>query len=352
MNHPDDALTINELQQIGNRICEGVGQIINQSKQNIAVYLNSEVSMTYWHIGKYIAGELDAVGEEKYGSKIVSTLSTQLTERYGKGYNKVSLSRMVKIARLFPDEKIVSTLSTQLTWSHLIELSFISEPTKRLFYQQMSILNRWSVRTLRQQEDAMAYERSLIAAKPKDEQVQALSKVTTGEIVPEVIIKNSYIVDFLGLEGNFSEEELEDAVVKQMEKFIMELGDDFAFIKRQKRFSIDSVDYKLDLLFYHRKMRRLFAIDLKLGKFKPEYKGQMELYLKWLERHEMQPGEEKPLGLLLCSEGNTEHIELMMLGEENIKVAQYLTALPDKQWFRDKLNRSILIAKELKDNNA
>lgn len=111
--------------------------------------------------------------------------------------------------------------------------------------------------------------------------------------------------------------------------------------------SIDSVDYKLDLLFYHRRLRRLFAIDLKLGKFKPEYKGQMELYLKYLKKYEMQPGEEEPLGLLLCSEGNTEHIELLMLDEQNIKVAQYLTVLPDKQWFIDKMNRSILIAREL-----
>ena len=131
----------------------------------------------------------------------------------------------------------------------------------------------------------------------------------------------------------------------------MELGQDFAFLERQKKISIDSIDYKLDLLFYHRRLHRLFAIDLKLGKFKPEYKGQMELYLKYLEKYEKQPGEEEPLGLLLCSEGNTEHIELLMLDEQNIKVAQYLTILPEKQWFIEKLNRSIMIAKELRDEN-
>ena len=337
-----------DIQLIGSRITEGVGRIIEQSKHTIAVYLNSEVSMTYWRIGKYIATELDAVGEDKYGSKIVATLSQQLTERYGKGYTRFSISRMVKIARLFPEEKIVATLSQQLTWSHFVELSAIHEETKRLFYQQMSIVNHWSVRQLREQEDAMAYERSLIAAKPDDEQVQALTKVTTkGEISPELIIKSSYVVDFLGLKGYYSESKLEDAVVEQLEQFIMELGQDFAFLERQKKISIDSIDYRLDLLFYHRRLRRLFAIDLKLGKFKPEYKGQMELYLKYLKKYEMQPGEEDPIGLLLCSEGNTEHIELMMLDEQNIKVAQYLTVLPDKQWFLDKLNRSILIAREL-----
>ena len=313
MNDLIKDITPSELQHISTRITDGVGSIIEQSKRTIAVYLNSEVSMTYWKIGKYIAGELDAIGEDKYGAKIVSTVSRQLT------------------------------------WSHFVELSVISDPTKRLFYQQMSILYHWSVRQLRDQEDKMVYERSLIAAKPEDEQVKVLTTVADGDITPDVILKSSYVVDFLGLKRGFSEEELEDAVVEQLEKFIMELGRDFAFLERQKKIPVDSIDYKLDLLFYHRRLHRLLAIDLKLGKFKPEYKGQMELYLKYLKKYEMQPGEEDPIGLLLCSEGNTEHIELLMLDEQNIKVAQYLTVLPEKQWFIDKMNRSIAIARELQD---
>lgn len=349
MNDLIKDITPSELQQISTRITDGVGNIIEQSKRTIAVYLNSEVSMTYWKIGKYIVGELDAIGEEKYGSKIVATLSHQLSERYGKGYTRTAIIRMVKVAREYPDEQIAATLSHQLTWSHFIELIAISDPTKRLFYQQMSILYHWSVRQLRDQEDKMVYERSLIAAKPEDEQVKVLTTVAEGDITPDVILKSSYVVDFLGLKRGFSEEELEDAVVEQLEKFIMELGQDFAFLERQKKIPVDSIDYKLDLLFYHRRLHRLLAIDLKLGKFKPEYKGQMELYLKYLKKYEMQPGEEEPIGLLLCSEGNTEHIELLMLDEQNIKVAQYLTILPEKQWFIDKMNRSIAIARELQD---
>ena len=347
MNDLIKDITPSELQQISTRITDSIGNIIEQSKRTIAVYLNSEVSMTYWKIGKYIAGELDAIGEEKYGAKIVSTVSRLLTERFGTGYQRANIFRMLKVAREFPDKEIVSTLSRQLTWSHFVELSVISDPTKRLFYQQMSILYHWSVRQLRDQEDKMVYERSLIAAKPEDEQVKVLTTVAEGDITPDVILKSSYVVDFLGLKRGFSEEELEDAVVEQLEKFIMELGQDFAFLERQKKIPVDSIDYKLDLLFYHRRLRRLLAIDLKLGKFKPEYKGQMELYLKYLKKYEMQPGEEEPIGLLLCSEGNTEHIELLMLDEQNIKVAQYLTVLPEKQWFIDKMNRSIAIAREL-----
>ncbi len=349
MNDLIKDITPSELQHISTRITDGVGSIIEQSKRTIAVYLNSEVSMTYWKIGKYIAGELDAIGEDKYGAKIVSTVSRLLTERFGTGYQRANIFRMLRVAREFPDEEIVSTLSRQLTWSHFVELSVISDPTKRLFYQQMSILYHWSVRQLRDQEDKMVYERSLIAAKPEDEQVKVLTTVADGDITPDVILKSSYVVDFLGLKREFSEEELEDAVVEQLEKFIMELGQDFAFLERQKKIPVDSIDYKLDLLFYHRRLHRLLAIDLKLGKFKPEYKGQMELYLKYLKKYEMQPGEEDPIGLLLCSEGNTEHIELLMLDEQNIKVAQYLTVLPEKQWFIDKMNRSIAIARELQD---
>lgn len=347
MNELRKEISTDEIQQIGCRITEGVSQIIDGARHSVAVYLNSEVTMTYWHIGKYIVSELDAVGEEKYGAKIVATVSQLLTARFGKGYKRAAIFRMLKVAKEFPVESIVSTLSRQLTWSHFVELSAILDSTKRLFYQQMSIVNHWSVRQLRIQQEAMAYERSLIAAKPEDEQVNVLTKTTQGDVSPDIILKSSYIVDFLGLQGDFSESTLEEAVIAQLEKFIMELGQDFAFLERQKRISIDSTDYYIDLLFYHRKLRRLFVIDLKLGKFKPEYKGQMELYLKYLQQHEMQSGEGNPVGLLLCSEGNTEHIELLMLDSQNIKVAQYLTVLPDKQWFIDKLNRSIMIAREL-----
>ena len=204
----------------------------------------------------------------------------------------------------------------------------------------------WSVKQLRAKQDEMAYERSLIAVKPDDEIVHTLERINPQHIESEVVLKSSYVLDFLGLSGYYTENELENAIAAQLENFILELGQGFAFLERQKRITIDGTDYYLDLLFYHRKLKCLVAIDLKLGKFKPHYKGQMELYLKYLQKYDMQPGENPPIGLLLCSEGNTEHIELLMLDEEHIKVGQYTTFLPDKQWFIDKLNRSILIAKE------
>ncbi len=318
----------------------------------MAVYVNVKSNMMYWSIGQYIITDLQYETYSAYGEQILAKVSKRLTSEYGKGYTYSALTRMMKVARIYGDEEMFATLSQTLSWSHFLELITIEDSTKRLFYQQVGIAEHWSVRERRDKQDAMVYERSLIAAKPDDEIVKTLENITPKHFEADVILKNSYVLDFLELSGYYSENELEEAVSKQLEKFILELGQGFAFLERQKRFTIDGTDYYLDLLFYHRRLKCLVAIDLKLGKFKPQYKGQMELYLKYMQKYDMQPGENPPIGLLLCSEGNTEHIELLMLGEENIKVSQYLTYLPEKQWFIDKLNRSILIAKEFKDCNT
>ena len=332
--------------QVSDRLYEGVVEIIDKARTVVVVYVNAQASLTFWNVGNYIINDMEYQAYSAYGQKILATLSQRLMARYGKGYTYSALTRMMNVARIYNDKEMFATLSQTLTWSHFVELITIKDDTKRLFYQQMGIAERWSVNQLRSKQDEMTYERSLIAAKPDDEIVSVLEKITPQHVETDVVLKSSYILDFLGLSGYYSEGELENAIVKQLESFILELGQGFAFLERQKRFSIDGTDYYLDLLFYHRKLKCLVAIDLKLGKFKPQYKGQMELYLKYLQKYDMQEGENPPIGLLLCSEGNTEHVELMMLNEEHIKVAQYLTCLPDKQWFIDKLNRSILIAKE------
>lgn len=324
----------------------GIESLINQTGRNVALYLNAKISFLYWSIGHYIIAEMKHEAYSRQGQQILATLSRRLTENFGKGYTYSGLNRMIKVAEVYTEEEMFATLSRTLSWSHFIELVSIENTAKRLFYQQMCIVENWSVRTLRQKEDSMLFERTAIAAKPDNDILQTLQKTDNTNFSPELVFKSTYILDFLGLSGYFSEKELEDAILCQLEKFILELGQGFAFIERQKRIPIDSTDYFLDLLFYHRKLNRLVAIDLKLGRFKPKYKGQMELYLKYLQKHETQPHENSPIGLLLCSEGNTEHIELLLLDDENIKVAQYLTAFPDKQWFIDKLNKSIAIAQQ------
>lgn len=338
----------NLIDHVSEHLYEGVAEIIDNAKQRVAVYVNTQTSMTYWNVGNYIVNDLDYQTYSAYGQKILATLSQRLRARYGKGFTYSALTRMMKVARIYNNREMFATLSQTLTWSHFLELVTIEDATKRLYYQQMGIAEHWSVNQLRAKQDEMSYERSLIAVKPDDEIVKTLEKIQPQHIEPDLVLKSSYILDFLGLSGFYTEDELENAIAKQLENFILELGQGFAFLERQKRFTIDGTDYYLDLLFYHRRLKCLVAIDLKLGKFKPQYKGQMELYLKYMQKYDLQPGENPPIGLLLCSEGNTEHIELLMLDEDNIKVAQYLTCLPNKQWFIDKLNRSILIAKEFK----
>jgi len=324
---------------------KGIEQLIETARKRVAVFVNVETTMLYWQIGDYINKELLKEDRGIYGAKILATLSQDLIRTFGKGYSYSALTRMCKVAKSF-DAEIVATLSQQLSWSHFIELGTIESPLKKEFYSKLCIYERWNVRTLREKIDTMVFERTAISSKPEETIKSALSNLNKEETLdPELVFKNTYVLDFLNLPQAFREKDLESALITNLQRFIMELGSGFAFLERQKRISVDSVDYHLDLLFYHRKLQRLIAIDLKLGKFKPEHKAQMELYLRWLEKHEAQTGEKSPIGLLLCSEGNTEHIELLMLDQKEIKVAQYLTELPDKKWFAEKLHRAMEIAK-------
>ncbi len=293
----------------------------------------------------FITTELKQKRLIEYGKQILATVSQELTELHGKGYSYSALTRMIKIAETFPKEKI-ATLSQYLSWSHFIEFTSLKDETKREFYVQMSIAQNWGVRDLRKQVKGMLFERTAISEHPEYVIKKSLNDLSTKkQLHPDLVFKNTYILDFMNLPQDFSERELENELILQIEKFIMELGVGFAFLERQKRIPIDSTDYYLDLLFFHRKLNRLIAIDLKLGKFEPKYKSQMELYLRWLQKYEMEKGEEKPIGLLLCNEGNTEHIELLLLDEKDIKVAQFVTELPSKEWFASKLHRAIEIAK-------
>jgi predicted nuclease of restriction endonuclease-like (RecB) superfamily len=334
-----------DLQLHTDKIFIGVEQLIIAAQKRVAVFVNAETTLLYWSIVKYINTEIKNRKASRYGTKILATLSQQLTQGYGKGYTYTAITRMCKVAEVI-DEQIIATVSQSLSWSHLIELATIEDPIKRDFYTQLTITEKWGVRQLRTKADTMLFERTTIATKPKRTIRQSLLLLKEDKTVtPELVFKNSYVLNFLNLPTGYSESDLEEALLSHLQEFIMELGNGFAFLEKQKRIPVDSIDYHLDLLFYHRKLKRLVAIDLKLGKFKPKYKAQMELYLRWLQKNEMQQGEETPIGLLLCSEGNTEHIEYMMLNEKEIKVAHYLTELPSKKWFADKLHRAIEISK-------
>lgn len=329
-----------------NGLVSEIKTLIEQSKQQVSVAVNATITMLYWNIGNRINNEIGNKDHaEKYGKQIVATLWRQLESEYGSSFSEKNLRRMMQFAAVFPDEKIVVSLIRQLSWSHLKILIPIEDPIKRMFYIEMCKIEKWSVRAFSERINSMLYERTAISKKPEEtikNELQQLSE--SSQITPDLVFRDPYFLDFLGLKDTYSEKDLESAIVAELQRFITELGSDFAFLARQKRLMIDNRDYYIDLLFYHRRLKCLIAIDLKLGEFDAAYKGEMELYLGYLEKYETVEGENPPIGLILCSGKNPEHIELLQLHKSNIKVADYFTILPSKEILLDRLHKAIAIA--------
>lgn len=309
--------------------------------------------MLYWRIGRRVAMEILKGERASYGERIIAGTSQLLVAEYGSGFSTKNLHHMITFAETFPDEQIVSALRRQLSWTHLKQIMYLKDPLQREFYTEMCRLERWSTRMLRERIDSMLYERTALSRKPEDLIRQELAALREADkLTPDLVFRDPYVLDFLGLTNTFSERDLEAAILRELERFLLELGTGFTFVARQKRMSIDNEDFYLDLLFFHRRLRRLVAIDLKLGKFTASDKGQMELYLRWLERHAVEPGEDPPIGLLLCAEGSKEQIELLRLDESGIRVAEYLTELPPRHLFAEKLHAAITTAKARLDREG
>lgn len=327
--------------------------LIESARGQAAAYANAELTMLYWNIGKRIHTEILKEKRAGYGQEIVQTVSTQLEHEYGNGFAEKNLRRMVQFAECFTDEKIVVTLSRQLSWSHFVAILPVRDQIAREFYSEMCRMELWSVRTLRKKIGSMLFERTALSKKP-DSLIQMELKQLREEdkLTPDLVFRDPYFLDFLGLKGAFQEKDLEAAILRDLEAFIMELGVGFSFVARQKRIIVDGEDFYLDLLFYHRHLRRLVAIELKLEKFKPDYKGQMELYLKWLDKYDKKKGEEQPIGLILCAGKSDEQIELLELGKSGIRVAEYLTELLPKEVLQKKFHEAIQRARLQLENRG
>jgi len=333
-------------QTIDSKLLNDIRRMIDETRSAIAVTVNVGLTVLYWHIGKRVGQEILEGKRAEYGEAIVSTLSRQLAQDYGSGFSVKNLRHMIKFAEAFPDDQIVSTLSRQLSWSHFKEIIYLKESLQRDFYAEICRMERWSVRVLRKKIDSMLYERTAISRKPEDLVKQELDELRQGEIMSQdLVFRDPYVLDFLNLKDTYSEHDLESAILREIESFLLELGYGFTFVARQKRMVIDNQDFYLDLLFFHRKLKRLVAVELKLGRFKTAYKGQMELYLRWLEKHETENEELSPMGLILCAEGNREQIELLQLDASGIHVAEYLTELPPKELMEKKLHAAIASAR-------
>ena len=310
--------------------------LIDQGKQKLTFAANSTLTLLFWNLGKRINEEVLHNNRAEYGKRILEVISVQLENKYGRNFNEKNIRRMVRFSQDFSDVNILPTLSAKLSWSHFIELFPLKSKEAKLYYAHKAAEEVWGIRELRNQIARKAFERNEIA------------NTQMSTFKPELLntFKDPYILDFLNLKNTYLEQDIERAILQELEAFILELGKGFAFMERQKRMIIDGDDFYLDLLFYNRKLKRLVAIELKLGKFEAAHKGQMELYLKWLSKYEKAEGENEPIGLILCAESNKEQIELLEIHKDGIMVAEYWTEMPPKQQLQQKLHQLLIEAKE------
>jgi len=305
-------------QQLQQPLLADVRQLIDAARQRVAQAVNAELTQLYWQVGRRISTELLQGQRADYGKQVMAGLARQLTADFGKGWSERQLHYCVQIAEVLPNAVILHTLCAQLSWSHLRLIIQIEDSLKRDFYLEICRVERWSVRQLQERINSLLFERTAISKKPEDTIRQDIDLLRNqGQLSPELTFRDPYVLDFLGLSGSYSERDLESAIIGEMQRFIVELGSDFAFLARQKRITIDNRDYYIDLLFYHRRLRRLVAIELKMGEFEAAHKGQMDLYLRYLEKHDQMEGEASPIGLILCTGKNTEHVELLQLPQSN-----------------------------------
>jgi len=328
------------------KLIADVRQLIDGARTRAAVAVNAELTLLYWQIGRRLSKEVLKGKRADYGQQIIENLAAQLTADYGRGWSERQLRHCLRTAETFPEEKILSALRAELSWTHIKALIYIEDPLKRDFYTELCRLERWSSRQLQERINGLLFERTAISRKP-DQTIQHDLTVlrTEGQPSPELLLKDPYVLDFLGLQDRYLEKDLEDAILREIEQFLLELGAGFTFVARQKRLQIDNEDFYIDLLFYNRKLKRLIAVELKTGEFRAEYKGQMELYLRWLVKHEQEAGENPPLGIILCTGKAKEQIELLELDKSGIHVAEYLTVLLPRAVLQRKLHQSIETAR-------
>lgn len=337
----------NKTSPLQGQFIDDISQLVQQAKQRAATAVNSEITLLYWQVGNRIQQEVLGGERASYGQEVIASLAKQLTAQFGRGWSRTQLNYCLQFATVYSDLEIVHSLRGQLSWTHIKHLIAIDEPIKRDFYATMAMQERWSTRTLDERIGALLFERTAISKKPDETIVAELSGLReSGEYNQQLLLKDPYVLDFLELNDRYLEKDLEDAILRDIEQFLLELGAGFSFVARQKRIQIDNDDFYIDLLFYNRKLKRLVAIDLKLEKFRHNHKSQMELYLNWLKEYETEDGENPPLGIILCSSKKQEQIELLEMEGSDIHVAEYLTSLVSIEKLEQRLQQSIAMAKQ------
>lgn len=303
-----------------------VAGLIEGARRRAAVAVNSELVMLYWSIGKRVREEVLGGERAAYGQQVVARLAERLTVSFGRGWSRRNIQRMLHFAEWLPHPEKCAPVAAKLTWTNISELLTIPDQQKREFYTAFCIHERWSKRTLRAKIAGKLYERTLAARGSGENLTADLATLSaTGAVEPALAFRDPYVLDFLGLPPEYSEADLERAILDEMQRFLLELGVGFAFVERQKRMTVDGHDYRLDLLLYHITMRCYVALELKTRPLEPGDYGQMMLYLRWLDRHQRHDGDSAPIGLILCTQKGPEQVALLGLDSGEVRAAQYVT---------------------------
>ena len=318
------------------KLFNDISALIEENRRKIFAHASGSTILLFWNIGRRINNDILENKRADYGKQIVPRVAAQLSEKYGKSFEVRNLRRMMQFAEQFCDFEIVSPMATQLSWSHIIEILPLKNNEAKIFYLNEAARGIIGKRALREMINRKTFERKEIAD----------TQITSESPIPIGIFKDPYLFDVLGIKDEYLESDVEEAILREIEKFILEFGKGFTFAERQKRMIIDGRDYKLDLLFYNRYLKRLVAVELKYGRFEAANMGQMRLYLGWLDKYERQEGEEAPIGLILCSESGREEIELLKLDRDGILVAEYWTNLPPKAEFEKKIHTILAETRE------
>ena len=328
--------------EIKKDIYDEISNLLKEARKSIVSNINTTMTKTYFLIGKRIVEE-EQNGNERatYGKNLIKNLSKKLTNEFGKGFSERNIEQMRKFYKTY---SIPQTLSAEfkLSWSHYLILMRMENIEERNFYEIESIQNNWSLRELRRQIDSALYER-LVLSRDKEKVKELAFK---GQVIekPEDVVKDPYILEFLGLEeqSDYSENKLETEIINNLEKFLLELGKGFTFVGRQVRFTFDEKHFRVDLVFYNRILKCFVLIDLKIGEVTHQDLGQMQMYVNYYDRYVRLPDENKSIGIIICREKNDTLVRLTLPEDNNqIFASKYMTVLPSKEEFKKILDKNL-----------
>lgn len=358
-----------------------VVSLIDDARRVSTRTINALMTATYWLIGRHIVEfELHGKKRAEYGEELLERLAADLTSRFGRGFSRPNLQQMRQFYHAFPVQQICQTLSDKslsagkiqtasgklaaqrhgksqttsnkfglrdlaaqfpLPWSAYVKLLSVTSEQARKFYEKEALRGGWSVRQLDRQINSLFYERTALSRNKAKMLTKGGLAKREDAITPEEEIKDPYVLEFLGLKDEYSESDVEEALVLHLERFLLELGGDFAFIGRQRRLRIGDEWYRVDLLFFHRKLRCLVVIDLKRGRFTHGDAGQMHMYLNYAREHWVHAGENPPVGLILCSQRDEAVARYALDGLPNkILATEYRTVLPDERLIANEIEKT------------